>query len=640
VNIASRIESLAEPGQIIVTESVCRNLLNKKGIDTEFLGERYLKNVSEPWRLYKLNAAEDLLTKVAASISRESRTERNVPNRFIKWMIIGFLGAVTGTALWMSLSSTERVEGIDVKTVKELREKTVAVLPFEGPTSGNLAVFGDMAPYWITRRLLEVTDGKVVDVGKARTLEDIPVDLIRRTGLDAVIMGRYFALDVSSGQLEMFVDIVDLHSKEKRSLGKYTGMINDPSTILDKATQTIMAIWALGDRKRWSQAPPRYDAFKEYKKSEEDFGTFDFTQSIFHLVRAYEMDTTFYEPLLKMCSAYSNMGQHEKTDSILQWIRSRNPVLDTWTEMRMEYHVASLNGDNRKMSEIAYKIADYDLLDGMSVYMASFNAVQIGDCQKAMYYLGKYRSIAPISNCVTNKDGWVRRVQLHAYFCMGDFQEILDTLFALKCIPDHWQLRALPLKASVRLGQYHLIDSLLNRYRADVKGMEGGQRDWLLEAVVKELYAAGEEHSEQMARFSSVLARSTTGYEHWGQIFSGSPAPAIEKLEQWVGSDPDNMYQRGHLAFMYAFSGDTARVLKMFDVLEATPEIPYNLGQQSYALGLMQSVLGNRKEAMSYLVEAQTKGKRFGWHSYSDDFRLRKMFDYPPFQDLVQPKGQ
>ena len=47
VNIASRLESLAPVGGILVSESVYRNIQNKKGIHTEFIGEESLKNV---WR--------------------------------------------------------------------------------------------------------------------------------------------------------------------------------------------------------------------------------------------------------------------------------------------------------------------------------------------------------------------------------------------------------------------------------------------------------------------------------------------------------------------------------------------------------------------------------------------------------------
>jgi len=54
VNIASRLESLAPIGGILVSESVQRNIQNKNGIETKFVREENLKNVKEPVKIYEL----------------------------------------------------------------------------------------------------------------------------------------------------------------------------------------------------------------------------------------------------------------------------------------------------------------------------------------------------------------------------------------------------------------------------------------------------------------------------------------------------------------------------------------------------------------------------------------------------------
>lgn len=60
VNIASRLEPLAPIGGILVSESVQRNIQNKKGIEIKFVKEETLKNVKQPVRLYqvKVNTSE------------------------------------------------------------------------------------------------------------------------------------------------------------------------------------------------------------------------------------------------------------------------------------------------------------------------------------------------------------------------------------------------------------------------------------------------------------------------------------------------------------------------------------------------------------------------------------------------------
>ncbi|MGB5646753.1 MAG: adenylate/guanylate cyclase domain-containing protein, partial [Muriicola sp.] len=54
VNIASRLQSAAKPGSIFISESVNNNITNKKGIETRFIKEEQLKNVSQPVKMYQV----------------------------------------------------------------------------------------------------------------------------------------------------------------------------------------------------------------------------------------------------------------------------------------------------------------------------------------------------------------------------------------------------------------------------------------------------------------------------------------------------------------------------------------------------------------------------------------------------------
>jgi adenylate cyclase len=58
VNIASRIESLCEPGGICITERVYEDIHNKIGFDVALIGEKTLKNISQPILIYSIAAAE------------------------------------------------------------------------------------------------------------------------------------------------------------------------------------------------------------------------------------------------------------------------------------------------------------------------------------------------------------------------------------------------------------------------------------------------------------------------------------------------------------------------------------------------------------------------------------------------------
>jgi adenylate cyclase len=66
VNIASRIQAMAPPGGVYISEPVYRNIVNKKGLDSVFVKEEKLKNVKEKVRVYRLISENGLETGVPA----------------------------------------------------------------------------------------------------------------------------------------------------------------------------------------------------------------------------------------------------------------------------------------------------------------------------------------------------------------------------------------------------------------------------------------------------------------------------------------------------------------------------------------------------------------------------------------------
>jgi class 3 adenylate cyclase len=58
VNVAARMESLAEPGCICVSGSAYDQIENKFAFGCEYLGEQTVKNISTPIRVYRLTRDE------------------------------------------------------------------------------------------------------------------------------------------------------------------------------------------------------------------------------------------------------------------------------------------------------------------------------------------------------------------------------------------------------------------------------------------------------------------------------------------------------------------------------------------------------------------------------------------------------
>ena len=67
VNIASRIQAIALPGSIYISESVQLNVSNKAGIVTRFIKPEMLKNVKDPVRIYEVLLPSSTVEKSVAN---------------------------------------------------------------------------------------------------------------------------------------------------------------------------------------------------------------------------------------------------------------------------------------------------------------------------------------------------------------------------------------------------------------------------------------------------------------------------------------------------------------------------------------------------------------------------------------------
>lgn len=70
VNVAARVEALADPGGICVTDTVHRQVNGKIDRPFEDLGEAVLKNMAEPVRLYRVAVPATMPTAAAAPVAR------------------------------------------------------------------------------------------------------------------------------------------------------------------------------------------------------------------------------------------------------------------------------------------------------------------------------------------------------------------------------------------------------------------------------------------------------------------------------------------------------------------------------------------------------------------------------------------
>ncbi len=126
VNIAARIQSVAKPGCIYVSESVHNNIANKKEFHTRFVKEEILKNVKEPVRIYEVLPNRIESTPVIKSVQSYSQSKlRGVSKRLKRNIIMG-----VPTVLAFLLLGYAFYPRLFKNTNHTASDKWVAILPF------------------------------------------------------------------------------------------------------------------------------------------------------------------------------------------------------------------------------------------------------------------------------------------------------------------------------------------------------------------------------------------------------------------------------------------------------------------------------------------------------------------------------
>jgi TolB-like protein/Flp pilus assembly protein TadD len=130
VNIAARVESLAEGGGICISGKVHEEVKNKLGLEYEFLGEQEVKNIAEPVPAYRVlsfpGAAAHRVVKAKKAVGR---TWRNVVVVAAVILVVG--AAVTIWNFYIrSAGPPVEVASVEKKATPIKDKPSLAVLPF------------------------------------------------------------------------------------------------------------------------------------------------------------------------------------------------------------------------------------------------------------------------------------------------------------------------------------------------------------------------------------------------------------------------------------------------------------------------------------------------------------------------------
>jgi adenylate cyclase len=213
VNIAARIEALADPGGICISGTVYEHIQNKLTIWDEYLGEHEVKNIAKPVKVYRI-----LLDHVEAA---EERTE--IKDRLKRWqwaaiavvaaLVLGF-GSYTIWNKYLRQPSAPAVVVSEETPSPELTDlPSIAVLPFD-----NMS--GDPEQEYFS-------DG---------ITEDLITDLAKVSGLFVVARNSVFAYKGQAINIEQIAEELGVLFVLEGSVRKDNGTVRITAQLIDATT--------------------------------------------------------------------------------------------------------------------------------------------------------------------------------------------------------------------------------------------------------------------------------------------------------------------------------------------------------------------------------------------------------------------
>jgi adenylate cyclase len=261
VNIAARLEGLAEPAGICISGTAFDHVKGKFPLGYQFVGEQTVKNIPDPVRAYKV-----LMDK--KDVGKLIGVEKKVPRS--RWMEIAavVVFVVIGLILYQFYMSKETPTDKEASAGKA----SIAVLPFDNMSSDpDQEYFGDGISEDLITDLSKIPDLLVISrlssftyKGKSVKVQQIGEEL----GVRYLLEG---SVRKANGDVRINAQLIDAATGQHLWAERYDGNTSDIFALQDNITRKIAASLAVKltqeDRERLAQkGTTNMEAYEAYLK--------------------------------------------------------------------------------------------------------------------------------------------------------------------------------------------------------------------------------------------------------------------------------------------------------------------------------------------------------------------------------------
>ena len=246
INIAARIEGLAEGGGICISGTAFDQVGKKLSLGYEFLGEQKVKNIEKPVRVYRVLMKPEVVGMVIG--------EGKEKTKGIKWGLssaaVVFFLVIISVAIWkLSNQPVPPSEDISSKTdigITLTDKPSIAVLPFSN-LSGNQEqdyfsdgitndIITDLSKF--SELFVIASNSVFVYKGKAVTAQKVNQELGARYILEGSVQR-------AGEKMRVNAQLIDATSGHHLWADRYDRDLNDLFAVQDEIVQTIVATLAV-----------------------------------------------------------------------------------------------------------------------------------------------------------------------------------------------------------------------------------------------------------------------------------------------------------------------------------------------------------------------------------------------------------
>jgi TolB-like protein/class 3 adenylate cyclase/Tfp pilus assembly protein PilF len=304
VNVAARLESLAEPGGICISRAVFDALGSKLPIDYRYLGEQQVKNIATPVHAYQV-----LLTPQLDGPRKVEKPGFWAYGIGASALVLLSLGA------YLYFESRKDAESIDQGQVQLPREvkPSIAVLPLEN-ISGDPSqdYFSDGLTDDLITDLSKVSEMLVISRNSSfhyRKTDLSPYEISDKLGVRYLLSGSVRRL---GDQVRVNIGLTDSRSGQQIWSERYDGRMKDVFALQDNITRRVSATLAVQLQDAGADAaigagsldPKAYDEFLRGMEYFRRLTREDFEFAVTHFEKALEIDSEYANAHAALAATY------------------------------------------------------------------------------------------------------------------------------------------------------------------------------------------------------------------------------------------------------------------------------------------------------------------------------------------------